>query len=112
MHLLPRPAGRPRAVYDHHIRHAQSLRPVAARLYHIRTNGCDGAPCESGNLRRCGLLLPGAYLRRRSMQLSGKKIAIVATHGFEQSELEVPRDRLKEAGAKVDIVAPQKGEIR
>ena len=29
------------------------------------------------------------------MDLNGKKIAILATNGFEQSELEVPRDRLK-----------------
>ena len=27
--------------------------------------------------------------------LSGKKIAILATNGFEQSELEIPRDRLR-----------------
>ena len=46
------------------------------------------------------------------MQLSQKKIAILATHGFEQSELEVPRDRLKAAGAAVDIVSLQAGEIK
>ena len=46
------------------------------------------------------------------MQLSQKKIAILATHGFEQSELEVPRDRLKAAGATVDIVSLQTGEIK
>ena len=34
------------------------------------------------------------------MELNGKKIAILATHGFEQSELEFPRDRLKQAGAR------------
>jgi putative intracellular protease/amidase len=33
------------------------------------------------------------------MDLNGKKIAILATNGFEQAELEVPRDRLKKAGA-------------
>jgi protease I len=47
-----------------------------------------------------------------SMKISGKKVAILATHGFEQSELEVPRDRLSEAGATVDIVSPEKGEIK
>jgi putative intracellular protease/amidase len=31
------------------------------------------------------------------MELSGKTVAILATNGFEQSELEVPRDRLKQA---------------
>jgi protease I len=46
------------------------------------------------------------------MAISGKKVAIVATHGFEQSELEVPRDRLKAAGATVHVIAPEGGEIR
>lgn len=46
------------------------------------------------------------------MQITGKKIAILATHGFEQSELEVPRDRLKAAGATVHVVSPEKGEIK
>lgn len=45
-------------------------------------------------------------------KLDGKRILILATNGFEQSELEVPRDRLKEAGAKVDVVSPEKGEIK
>ena len=46
------------------------------------------------------------------MTLSGKKIAILATNGFEQSELEVPRDRLKSAGATVDIISLAHGEIK
>ena len=46
------------------------------------------------------------------MQLDNKKIAILATHGFEQSELEVPRDKLTEAGATVHIVSLQAGEIK
>jgi protease I len=46
------------------------------------------------------------------MQISGKKIMILATHGFEQSELEVPRDKLKQAGASVHVVSPEKGEIK
>jgi protease I len=46
------------------------------------------------------------------MELNGKRIAILATHGFEQSELEGPRDRLKKAGATVEIVSPASGEIR
>jgi len=44
--------------------------------------------------------------------LDGKKILILATNGFEQAELEVPRDRLTAAGAKVDVVSPEKGEIK
>lgn len=46
------------------------------------------------------------------MQLSGKKIMILATNGFEQSELEVPLAKLKEAGATVHVVAPKSGTIR
>jgi protease I len=45
------------------------------------------------------------------MQLDGKRIAILATHGFEQSELEVPLTKLREAGAKVEVVSPEAGEI-
>ena len=53
-----------------------------------------------GNDRSAAPLLKrGAPLsERRSMQLENKKIAILATNGFEQSELEVPRDKLKAAG--------------
>jgi protease I len=46
------------------------------------------------------------------MDLKGKKIAILAMNGFEQSELEVPRDRLKKAGAAVDIISLAAGEIK
>lgn len=46
------------------------------------------------------------------MDVKGKKVAILATNGFEQSELEVPRDRLKQAGVQVDVISPEKGEIR
>ncbi len=46
------------------------------------------------------------------MDIPGKRIAILATNGFEQSELEVPLKKLREAGAKVDVVSPQPGEIK
>jgi protease I len=48
----------------------------------------------------------------RKMDLKGKKIAILATNGFEQAELEVPRDRLKSAGASVDVISLAAGEIK
>jgi protease I len=51
-------------------------------------------------------------LTEHLMDLKGRKIAILATHGFEQSELEVPRDRLKTAGASVDIISLEPGEIK
>lgn len=40
------------------------------------------------------------------------RILIIATHGFEQSELEVPRDKLRAAGATVDVASPEGREIR
>ncbi len=47
-----------------------------------------------------------------SGELNGKRILILATHGFEQSELETPRDGLKAAGAEVHVVSPEAGEIK
>lgn len=44
--------------------------------------------------------------------ISGKRIAILATHGFEQSELEVPRDNLRKSGAEVEVISLEPGEIR
>ena len=38
--------------------------------------------------------------------LMGLRIAVLATDGFEQSELETPRDALRAAGAEVEIVSP------
>jgi protease I len=45
-------------------------------------------------------------------KLTGKSIAIVATNGFEQSELEVPLKTLREAGAEVHVVSLKPGEIK
>jgi protease I len=44
--------------------------------------------------------------------ISGRKVMILATHGFEQSELEVPLARLRQAGAEIHVVAPENGRIR
>src|SRR4051812_28152514 len=44
--------------------------------------------------------------------LSGKKIAILATDGFEQSELEEPRRALQEAGAETDLISPNAKQVR
>jgi protease I len=45
-------------------------------------------------------------------QLNGKKIAILATEGFEQSEFEIPRTALEKAGAETHLVSPKNGKIR
>ena len=43
--------------------------------------------------------------------LKDKRIAILATDGFEQSELEVPRRALDDAGARTVLVSPNGGQI-
>lgn len=44
-------------------------------------------------------------------KLSGKTIAILATDGFEQSELLEPKEKLEDAGATIHIIAPKEGGI-
>ena len=45
-------------------------------------------------------------------KLKGLRVAILATDGFEQSELLEPRKALDRAGATTEIVAPKEGRIR
>lgn len=47
-----------------------------------------------------------------SKKLEDKKIAILATDGFEEVELSEPRKALKEAGAKTYIISPESGTIK
>jgi protease I len=44
--------------------------------------------------------------------LEGKRVAIVGTDGFEQSELLKPLAALREAGAEVDVVSLKTGQIQ
>ncbi len=44
--------------------------------------------------------------------LTGKRIAFLATDGFEQIELTSPWDAIKNAGAEVVLVSPKEGEIQ
>jgi len=43
--------------------------------------------------------------------LSSRRILILAADGFEQSELEVPLERLQDAGADIDIASIEMGDI-
>ncbi|MGP1356790.1 type 1 glutamine amidotransferase domain-containing protein, partial [Roseicyclus sp.] len=45
-------------------------------------------------------------------KIADARILILATHGFEQSELEVPRDTLRERGARVVVATPDGAAIR
>jgi protease I len=43
--------------------------------------------------------------------LSGKRVAVMATDGFEQSEFDVPVEALRACGAEVHVIAPEAGTI-
>jgi protease I len=45
-------------------------------------------------------------------RLAGKKVAILATDGFEQAELLEPLQALRREGAIVEVVSPKPGEIQ
>jgi protease I len=44
--------------------------------------------------------------------LNGKRIAILATNGVEESELVEPRKALDNAGAKTELISPASGKIQ
>ncbi len=45
-------------------------------------------------------------------ELTGKRVAILLTDGFEQVEMVEPRKALLETGVKVDPVSPAQGRIQ
>jgi protease I len=45
-------------------------------------------------------------------KLNGKKVAIIAMDGFEESELLSPKQALEDAGAEVEVLSPVEGSIR
>src|SRR5689334_8924094 len=62
---------------------------------------------------RLALLSPEAPLmKQQDDALKGKTIAILATDGVEQSELEKPRAAFEEAGARTLLVSPRSGQIQ
>jgi protease I len=45
-------------------------------------------------------------------ELNGKKVAILATDGVEQVELERPREAVEQAGAETELLSLERGEIQ
>jgi protease I len=45
-------------------------------------------------------------------KINEARILIISANGFEQSELEVPRDKLKEAGATVTLATPDGKDVK
>jgi protease I len=50
--------------------------------------------------------------KKTKYDLSGKRVAVLATDGFEQSELLKPVEALQEHGVKVSIISPSGESIR
>lgn len=46
-----------------------------------------------------------------AQELQGKKIAVIATHGFEDSELTEPVEAVRAAGAEVTVISTEAGSI-
>ena len=45
-------------------------------------------------------------------KIAESRIAILATDGYERSELREPLEKLRQRGATVEVIAPKAGEIR
>jgi protease I len=58
-----------------------------------------------------GFQHPFAWMSQEEDTMA-KRVMILATDGFEQSELEKPRDALHQAGIETAIVAPEEGRIK
>ncbi|MCF4996106.1 DJ-1/PfpI/YhbO family deglycase/protease [Pseudomonas syringae] len=44
--------------------------------------------------------------------LQGKRVAVLVTDGFEQAELTGPKEALEQAGAQVDILSAEAGQVK
>ena len=44
--------------------------------------------------------------------LSGKKVAVIVTDGFDELEFRVPLNEIKKSGAETDIISIRKGKIK
>ncbi len=49
---------------------------------------------------------------KHKKKLAGMRVAILATNGFEQAELEEPRKALRAAGAQTVLVSPKSGTLQ
>jgi protease I len=72
--------------------------------------GTRSAAHRTGGARRARPLIAKEIDMANPLQ--GLRVAVLATDGFEQSELIEPRRALDEAGATTPVVSPKTGEIR
>src|SRR6185437_11145807 len=97
-------------------------RALPRRAASAGSNGRKPAPTPSASPApmRSGSRSPTICPLRHSIEvhamtqgkLTGLRIAILATDGFEQSELTEPRKALDAAGATTEVVSPKDDEVR
>jgi protease I len=76
------------------------------------TNHADAATGGS-TIRQSRLVRARTVPKGKKMQkIDNEKILIMSTNGFEQSELEVPLTKLKDAGATVHVATPDGKDIK
>lgn len=56
--------------------------------------------------------MAACFLTLQKTNIMKKKVAILATNGFEEVELTSPKKALENAGATVHIISPEKNEIK
>jgi protease I len=68
---------------------------------------------SEGRLSRVQFFVSSRAKTRINMgKIENKKVAVLATDGFEQSELEKPVEALRNAGALVEIISLKSGSIK
>lgn len=53
-----------------------------------------------------------AFQSASGKELDNRRIAILVANGFEQVEMTGPREALKDAGARTDLVSPEQGSVK
>src|ERR1051326_8054447 len=59
-----------------------------------------------------GAGLAGGMVEAATRDLTGFKVAVIATDGVEESEITEPMKALKDAHATVEVIAPKSGSIQ
>jgi len=78
-------------------------------MFILRASGCGGRPHDQTRGQRQASPLKGLL---KMTDIKHKKIAVLATDGFEQVELTEPVKALRAEGAHVTIVSPKAGDIQ
>jgi protease I len=88
-----------------HVLHAPTIKlhvPFAEKTMSTSSTSGTKRPAIKSTAKKTAAGKSGSDASR----LSGRTIAILATDGFEQSELTEPKRLLEEAGAEVSVIAP------